>query len=165
VRVVRSHEIDTAFHQAGDEMNVPGQSIKLGDDQGGLGLLGCCDGRRKLRPAKRLRPHRPRARLTISRIDLGMLRSDHQCRCSSGLSTSGTSSGWCKRAHSLSVSGRKSYQAHPTAINPNAIETTTATASKVQMGRGQFIAVRCFAASPREQLVLRGLEHVNSGRI
>jgi hypothetical protein len=50
VRVVSSDEIDTAFHQAGDEMNVHGQSIELGDDQRGLGLLGCCDGRRKLRP-------------------------------------------------------------------------------------------------------------------
>jgi hypothetical protein len=50
VRVVRRDEIDTAFHQAGDEMNVPGQSIKLGDDQRGLGLLGCCNRRRELRP-------------------------------------------------------------------------------------------------------------------
>jgi hypothetical protein len=49
-RIVRSDEIDAAFHEAGDEMNVASQAIKLCNDQGCLGFLGSSNGSRKLGP-------------------------------------------------------------------------------------------------------------------
>ena len=48
VRIVRSDEIDATFHEAGDEMDVSGQTIEFRNDQGCLGLLSSCDGSRKL---------------------------------------------------------------------------------------------------------------------
>src|SRR5258708_34433280 len=50
VRIVRSDEIDAAFHEAGDEMDVSSQTIKLCNDQGCLGLLGSGNSSRQLRP-------------------------------------------------------------------------------------------------------------------
>src|SRR5436189_3702359 len=54
VRVVRSNEIDAAFHQAGDEMDISGKPIELGDDQRRLGLLGGGNGSRELRSIRAL---------------------------------------------------------------------------------------------------------------
>ena len=39
MRVVRSDEIDAAFKKAGDEVDVPSQTVEFRNDQGGLCLL------------------------------------------------------------------------------------------------------------------------------
>jgi hypothetical protein len=40
VRVVAGHEVDAALHQAGEEVDVAGEPVELGDDEGGAGALG-----------------------------------------------------------------------------------------------------------------------------
>jgi hypothetical protein len=41
MRVIHSHELHTGIHQRGDEREIPGESIELGNDQ--LGFLSFAD--------------------------------------------------------------------------------------------------------------------------
>lgn len=50
MRIVSRDKIDAAFHKTGDEMDVSGEAIELGNDQGCPGLLGGGNGCRKLGP-------------------------------------------------------------------------------------------------------------------
>src|SRR5437016_1112787 len=55
--IVRCDEIDATFHQASDEMDVAGQPVELGNDEGRLGPFGSSNGSSKLgsiRPASTL---------------------------------------------------------------------------------------------------------------
>jgi hypothetical protein len=45
VRVIHSNELDTGFHQRGDESQIAAQPVELGDDELGLVLLA---GRKRL---------------------------------------------------------------------------------------------------------------------
>jgi hypothetical protein len=50
---ISGYELDTRFQKSADEMNIPGQPVQLGDDQGRLVLLTRVEGQPKLWPASK----------------------------------------------------------------------------------------------------------------